>query len=85
MPASIRKARCLSGFTRKMSDGGIAVKDSGIGIPADEMELIFQSFYRGSNTREYAGQGIGLSLSMKSFLSTGVRSAFVPKKGRGRK
>ena len=46
---------------------GIAVKDSGIGIPADEMELIFQSFYRGSNTREYAGQGIGLSLSMKIF------------------
>jgi two-component system sensor histidine kinase ArlS len=31
------------------------------------MELIFQSFYRGSNTREYAGQGIGLSLSMKIF------------------
>ena len=46
---------------------GIAVKDSGIGIPADEMELIFQSFYRGSNTREYVGQGIGLSLSMKIF------------------
>lgn len=44
------------------------IEDRGIGIPQEEIEHIFQSFYRGSNTRDYAGQGIGLSLTLKSFL-----------------
>ena len=50
-----------------MHDGNwvIEVEDYGIGIPEDEIKHIFHSFYRASNTREYAGQGIGLSLSMK--------------------
>lgn len=43
----------------------IEIKDYGIGIPEAEIHHIFQSFYRASNTREYAGQGIGLGLSMK--------------------
>lgn len=43
----------------------IEIKDRGIGIPQEEIEHIFQSFYRGSNTHDYAGQGIGLSLTMK--------------------
>lgn len=43
----------------------IEVKDYGIGIPEEEIHHIFHSFYRASNTREYTGQGIGLSLSMK--------------------
>lgn len=43
----------------------IKIKDYGIGIPEEEIQHIFHSFYRASNTREYSGQGIGLSLSMK--------------------
>ena len=43
----------------------VEVKDYGIGIPEDEAGHIFHSFYRASNTREYSGQGIGLSLSQK--------------------
>lgn len=43
----------------------VEIKDRGIGIPQEEIEHIFQSFYRGSNTHDYAGQGIGLSLTMK--------------------
>lgn len=43
----------------------IEIEDRGIGIPLEEIEHIFQSFYRGSNTHDYAGQGIGLSLTMK--------------------
>ena len=35
------------------------------GMTEEEIEHIFQSFYRGSNTRDYAGQGIGLSLTLK--------------------
>lgn len=43
----------------------IEIEDRGIGIPQEEIEHIFQSFYRGSNTHDYAGQGIGLSLTLK--------------------
>ena len=43
----------------------IEIKDYGIGIPEEELKHIFHSFYRASNTREYKGQGIGLSLSKK--------------------
>lgn len=43
----------------------IEVEDYGIGIPEEEMERIFQSFYRATNTREYKGHGIGLGLSLK--------------------
>ena len=37
----------------------VEIRDQGIGIPQEEVELIFQSFYRASNTRSYKGQGIG--------------------------
>ena len=43
----------------------LEIKDQGIGIPPEEIEHIFQSFYRGSKTHDYAGQGIGLSLTLK--------------------
>ncbi len=40
----------------------IRVKDEGIGIPNKEKKLIFQRFYRGSNTDQKKGFGLGLSL-----------------------
>lgn len=43
----------------------IEIEDYGIGIPEPEVKHIFQSFYRATNTREYAGNGIGLALSAK--------------------
>lgn len=52
-------------LTANESNTIIEIIDHGIGIPADEIQHIFQSFYRASNTREFMGQGIGLSLSMK--------------------
>jgi signal transduction histidine kinase len=43
----------------------ITITDMGIGIPADELEKVFQSFYRGANVKEYMGSGIGLFVTGK--------------------
>jgi signal transduction histidine kinase len=42
----------------------IAVRDSGIGIPQDKIDRIFESFYQvdHSSTRPYGGMGIGLAI-----------------------
>ena len=41
----------------------IAVRDQGIGVPAGEMEMIFEPFKRGSNVGTIHGSGLGLTLS----------------------
>ncbi|MDR1356039.1 MAG: HAMP domain-containing histidine kinase [Tannerellaceae bacterium] len=41
------------------------IKDQGIGIPQEELNRVFQPFYRAANTRGYPGNGIGLSLSLR--------------------
>ena len=58
----------------------VSVTDTGIGIPQEEHERIFERFYQadGSTTREYGGVGLGLALC-KSIIEAhdekiGVRS-----------
>lgn len=45
----------------------IAVSDTGIGIPSDALEYIFDEFRQvdGSSTREHGGTGLGLSITKK--------------------
>jgi signal transduction histidine kinase len=47
----------------------ILVEDTGVGIPHDQLDKIFQSFYQvdSSSTREYGGAGLGLAI-VKSFV-----------------
>lgn len=42
----------------------LQVEDSGIGVPPDKMDYIFDRFYQvdGSSTREHGGQGVGLAI-----------------------
>ena len=42
----------------------ISVRDTGMGIPSEELQHIFQKFYRvdNSDTREIGGTGLGLYL-----------------------
>ncbi|MGC4040861.1 MAG: HAMP domain-containing sensor histidine kinase [Flavobacterium sp.] len=41
----------------------IVIKDTGIGIPQDEIKYIYDPFFRASNTKKYEGFGIGLPLT----------------------
>ena len=47
----------------------IRVKDTGVGIPEEKLERIFERFFQvdNSSTREYGGTGLGLSI-VRSFI-----------------
>ncbi len=42
--------------------GVVLIEDSGIGIPAADLPLLFERFHRGSNVAAYPGSGLGLAI-----------------------
>ena len=50
-------AQTEPGFVR------FSVRDSGVGIPSDELERIFERFYKADRARSGGGTGLGLSIS----------------------
>ncbi|UXP32200.1 HAMP domain-containing histidine kinase [Reichenbachiella agarivorans] len=41
----------------------ILIKDTGIGIPEEELQFIYDPYFRATNTRNHEGYGIGLPLA----------------------
>lgn len=46
----------------------VRFSDTGIGIPAEEIDKMFTLFYRGTNSIRTKGQGIGMTLTQKIIL-----------------
>ena len=54
---------CEVSYNSKLQGIQILVRDRGIGIAEEDLNKIFQPFYRASNAIEFQGYGIGLSLT----------------------
>ncbi|CAB3752357.1 ATP-binding protein [Paraburkholderia solisilvae] len=50
---------------------GIEVRDTGPGIPDDELERVFDRFYRGSDT-QVQGSGLGLAIAVRIARRLGI-------------
>lgn len=59
------------------------VRDHGPGIPQEEREHIFEIFYRGTNTGEVNGSGIGLAIVYKLARNCGGRAWVEETRGGG--
>ena len=59
------------------------ISDQGVGIPADDLERIFDPFYRAPNVRSFPGYGIGLPLVKKIVKMHGGEMSVQSEAGQG--
>jgi two-component system, sensor histidine kinase len=61
----------------------LCVTDSGVGIPAEAAQKIFQPFYQAQSTRNYEGIGLGLGIAHQLVRMMGGTLGFESEVGRG--
>jgi signal transduction histidine kinase len=63
----------------------VAVRDSGIGIPSDKLDSIFEAFSQAdtSTTRQHGGSGLGLSISSRLVELMGGHMSVDSEPGKG--
>jgi len=62
------KGRVVLSLEKGDQEACIRITDTGIGIPHDEQDKVFQAFYRGSEARS-RGEGFGLGLAIASSIA----------------
>ena len=63
----------------------VQIRDTGVGIPADRLERIFEPFEQadGSSGRRYGGAGLGLSIARQLVVAHGGSLTVLSEPGRG--
>ena len=64
--------------------GKLSVRDTGVGIPADDLPHIFEWFHRGANVKDQiAGSGIGLAGARQIIEQHGGSMGVTSEEGQG--
>ena len=61
----------------------ISVRDTGVGIPAEEQARVFEAYYRGKNAVHTSGEGIGLYLVKENLQQIGGKIELESAPGKG--
>jgi signal transduction histidine kinase len=79
------RGKITIGFSKQAGEIVFYVKDTGIGIPPNELEKVFGRFYRGSNVNKGAigGTGLGLSIVEELMQLLGGRIWVESEEGKG--
>lgn len=69
--------------TIRINTDSLTIEDNGKGIPADDLEQIFERYYRGTNTGSIRGTGLGMAISRDIIEAHGGKVSLTSKVGIG--